>query len=339
MVENCHGDGDDYGPFVTHGQFEHDLTYIGNSGLLSFANSGTHWGDSAKRITVKKHIATRIVAHKKLTDLTLEDCYAINKPGLGNSGSIWANVDGLQIRGCIAENMITLSQSSARSKRPNSIESSSFGMLKGYEIARPIRSEAVGVTPVANDLLIANCQFTKVEDVNIGSINRLTLRDTWFRGLSEATGILRVGSKEVLVSGGGLENCSLVFTGAWDYAKTGTADQSLTVDGGAVFHGTNGEKAFIVKKSEGGVFTLHYGSCQSLAADQATAHFRITDGKLHLKAVGSRFKGGRYDAAEGSVAGGAYFLITACVEEQVNRSSLPAEGTSVQHTNGNLIIG
>ncbi len=32
LVENCHGDGDDQGPFVTHGQYEHDLTYVGNSG-------------------------------------------------------------------------------------------------------------------------------------------------------------------------------------------------------------------------------------------------------------------------------------------------------------------
>ncbi|SMF90032.1 hypothetical protein SAMN05661091_4866 [Paenibacillus uliginis N3/975] len=339
LVENCHGDGDDYGPFVTHGQFEHDLTYIGNSGLLSFANSGTHWGDSAKRITVKKHIATRIVAHKKLTDLTLEDCYAINKPGLSNSGSIWANVDGLQIRGCTAENMITLSQSSVRSKRPNAIENCSFGMLKGYEIARPIRSEAVGVTPVSSDLLIANCEFTSVEDVNIGSINRLTIRDTWFRGTSASTGIVRVGSKEVMISGGGLDNCGLIFTGAWDHIKTGTMDQCLTVDGGAVFKGTSGENAYVKHEAAGGTFTLHYGSCQSLADDARTLHFQMTDGKLNFKAVGAHFKGGQYAASEGSIAKGNYFFLTSCIEEKVNRSSLPAEGASVQHSTGNLIIG
>jgi hypothetical protein len=82
MVENCHGDGDEFGPFVTHGQFEHDLLYIGCSGLLSFANSGPTWGDSARRITVRRHVASRIVAHKKLTDLTLEDCHAHFKEGM-----------------------------------------------------------------------------------------------------------------------------------------------------------------------------------------------------------------------------------------------------------------
>lgn len=339
LVENCHGDGDDYGPFVTHGQFEHDLTYIGNSGLLSFANSGTHWGDSAKRITVKKHIATRIVAHKKLTDLTLEDCYAITKPGLSNSGSIWANVDGLQMRGCTAENMITLSQSSTRSKRKNTIESSSFGMLKGYEIARPIRSNAVGVTPVADDLSITNCEFTNVEDVNIGSINRLTLNNTWFKGASADTGLVRVGSQEVVINGGGLENCCFVFTGAWDYSMSGINDQSVSVDGGAVFKGTNGEKAFIKSSVADRTFTLHYGSCSNLTNDNGTAHFDIGDGKLNFKAVGTQFKGGKYAVSEGSAAKGTYFFLTSCLEEKVNRSSLPAEGDSVQHSTGNLIIG
>ena len=57
MVENCHGDGDFHGAYVTHGQFEHDLTYVGNSGLLSFANSGPTWGSSAKRITVVRLFA------------------------------------------------------------------------------------------------------------------------------------------------------------------------------------------------------------------------------------------------------------------------------------------
>jgi len=51
-VENCHADGQsaEKGPFVTHGQYEHDLTYAGNSGLMTFANSGVTWGNSARRI-------------------------------------------------------------------------------------------------------------------------------------------------------------------------------------------------------------------------------------------------------------------------------------------------
>ncbi|WP_245242580.1 hypothetical protein [Streptomyces sp. NEAU-H3] len=61
-VTNCHGDGDDQGPFVTHGQFEHDLVYTGNSGLMTFANSGTAWGGAAKRVSVTRHVCSWFVA-------------------------------------------------------------------------------------------------------------------------------------------------------------------------------------------------------------------------------------------------------------------------------------
>ncbi|PYI55241.1 peptidase C14 [Paenibacillus flagellatus] len=350
MVENCHGDGDEYGPFVTHGQFEHDLTYIGNSGLLSFANSGTTWGDSAKRITVKKHIASRIVANKRLTDLTLEDCHAVvtyTKPGakMANSGSIWVNMDGLQMRGCTAQEMITISKGSSRAKRRNIIDSCSFGMLNGYEIARPIRTgtTAVGYTPSNGELTIVNSEFTNVEDVNLGSINKLTLINTWFKGSSPTTGKVRVGTREIVMQGGGLINCGFVFTGAWD--KTGdvnnapnTPNQSITVDGGAVFSGTNGEKAFLKSTAAGNVIDWTFGDVTSVAADAETAHFHIENGSHKLRAYRSRFKGGKYVAANGGFGGANYLVLSSIIEEGVDRSSLPAEDVTIKHSEGNIVI-
>ncbi|MEF3301791.1 hypothetical protein [Paenibacillus sp. GYB003] len=350
LVENCHGDGDEYGPFVTHGQFEHDLTYINNSGLLSFANSGSTWGDSAKRITVKKHIASRIVANKRLTDLTLEDCHAVvtyTKPGvkMANSGSIWVNMDGLQMRGCTAQEMITISKGSSRGKRKNIIDSCSFGMLAGYEIARPIRTgtTAVGYTPSNGELTIVNSEFTNVEDVNLGSINKLTLINTWFKGASPATGKVRVGTREIVMQGGGLINCGFVFTGAWD--KVGdannaknTPDQSITIDGGAAFSGTNGEKAFLKSADPGNVVTWSFGDVTSTAADADTAHFHIEGGSHKLKAMRSRFKGGKYVVANAGFGGGNYMFITSVIEEGVNRAALPAESDTIRHSANNLTI-
>lgn len=339
MVENCHGDGDDYGPFVTHGQYEHDLVYIGNSGLMSFANSGTTWGDSAKRITVKKHIASRIVAHKMLTDLTLEDCHAVYKDGLSNSGSIWANADGLQMRGCTAERMLTLSRSSSRSKRRNVIDGCSFGMLSGYEIARPVRSAAVGNLPVNDDVMFTGCVFNNVEDVNIGSINRLTLINTWFKGASPATGKVRVGSKEIVMLGGGFQDCGFVLTGAWDKAETGVYAQSVTVGGGASFGGTNGELAFFKTVEPDNAVSFSFADCNSEAASGQTAHFHIEGTGHRLRAVGARFKGGKYVAANGGFGGTSYFYMASCVEENVDRASLPDEtNETVKHSSSNLIF-
>ncbi|MNI01216.1 hypothetical protein D3C73_540500 [compost metagenome] len=350
MVENCHGDGDEYGPFVTHGQYEHDLTFIGNSGLLSFANSGTFWGDSAKRITVQKHIASRIVAHKRITDLTLEDCHSVvtyTKPGtkMANSGSIWVNMDGLQMRGCTAQEMITINKGSSRGKRKNIIDSCSFGMMSGYEIARPIRTgtTAVGFTPSNGELTIINSEFTNVEEVTLGSINKLTLINTWFKGASATTGKIKVGTREIIMQGGGLINCGFLFTGAWDRIgdvnnAANTADQSITIDGGAVFSGTNGEKAFLKSVLPTNVITWSFGDCTSTAADAATAHFHIEGGTHKLKAMRSRFKGGKYIVSNGGFGNSNYMFMTSIIEEEVDRASLPAETATIKHSTGNLTI-
>ncbi|MGM1047806.1 MAG: hypothetical protein ACQEXX_16925 [Bacillota bacterium] len=133
MVENCHGDGDFHGAFVTHGQFEHDLTYIGNSGLISFANSGFTWGDSAKRITVKRHSACWFISFAKVTDLTLEDVYITKTEKYPECGTILINADGAQIRGCTADQLV-FTQRSSRSKRPNVVQDCHF--TEGVEIVR-----------------------------------------------------------------------------------------------------------------------------------------------------------------------------------------------------------
>lgn len=133
MVENCHCDGDFHGAFVTHGQFEHDLMYSGNSGLLSFANSGPTWGSSAKRITVIRHTGCWGIAFAKVSDLTLQDVVIHKTEKYQECGTMLLNADGLQIRGCQADKLV-LTQRSRRSKRPVIIEQSVF--LDGIEIER-----------------------------------------------------------------------------------------------------------------------------------------------------------------------------------------------------------
>ena len=91
MVENCHGDGDYHGAFVTHGQFEHDLTYVGNSGLISFANSGPTWGESARRIAVKRHSGCWMIARAKVSDLTLEDVHIVKTQNYPQCGTMLIN--------------------------------------------------------------------------------------------------------------------------------------------------------------------------------------------------------------------------------------------------------
>ena len=141
LVQNCHGDGDFHGAFVTHGQFEHDLTYVGNSGLLSFANSGPTWGESAKRITVVRHTGFWVIGYTKVSDLTLQDVAVcktaaydgVDTGDMGPCGTFLLNVDGLQMRGCTGDKLV-LSQRSSRSNRPISIRDCWF--RDGVEVVR-----------------------------------------------------------------------------------------------------------------------------------------------------------------------------------------------------------
>lgn len=127
LVSNCHADGDYHGGFVTHGQFEHDLTYLGNSGILSFANSGPTWGESARRIAVRKHYGSWVIAPNRITDLTLEDVEARFDPAYPQSGTFLLNADGVQARGCVADRGAVFTQRCKRSRRPNVIDGCSFG--------------------------------------------------------------------------------------------------------------------------------------------------------------------------------------------------------------------
>ena len=143
MVENCHGDGDFHGAYVTHGQFEHDLTYVGNSGLLSFANSGPTWGSSAKRITVTRHIGCWGLAFAKVSDLTLQDVEIYKTEKYEQCGTLLMNADGLRLVGCRADKLV-LTQRSARSERPCIVEGCVFP--DGIEITRS------GEAPVTNEI-------------------------------------------------------------------------------------------------------------------------------------------------------------------------------------------
>lgn len=143
-VENCHGDGDYHGAFVTHGQFEHDLVYVGNSGLLSFANSGPAWGSSAARITVIRHAGCWGLGFAKVSDLTLQDVTIQKTEKYEECGTLRLNADGLQVRGCTALSLI-LTQKSSRSKRPCVVEDCYFtnGVYVEQEGEAAVKNEVV----------------------------------------------------------------------------------------------------------------------------------------------------------------------------------------------------
>ncbi|NIK58411.1 hypothetical protein [Kribbella shirazensis] len=320
-VTNCHGDGDDQGPFVTHGQYEHDLVYTGNSGLMTFANSGATWGGRAKRITVRKHICSWFVARVKITDLTLEDVRVIGKPGLAGSGMLWVNADGVQLRGCQASDTLIISQATADSTRPNVIEGCTFA----FTTAATDIVQASVTTPVHFD----RTTLLNLDGHRLSGTGSITFTGCNLRGSSASAAPVAVAATGLAVRSGETMN-----TG---FALRGTTDQRVDLGSGARLGGSNSAKALLSRTGDTGTVRWELGDYTSAAADAATAHLALSGGTNTYRAVGARFTGGRLLLAAAAFGGSSYLQHTACVEEGVERTELPPDGPRVS-TAGNLTI-
>ncbi|WP_328345255.1 hypothetical protein [Micromonospora sp. NBC_00421] len=318
-VENCHGDGDDAGgnPFTTHGQYEHDLVFTGNSGLMDIANSGGQWGISAKRITVRRHLCSWFVAGTKITDLTLEDVRVIPRSTFDPAGTLQVNADGAQLRGCSARTL-SIAQRSARSARPTIIADCDFDQPAGTVIVQ---------TPVSNPVHFVRTTFRGLDGAILRGPGPVHFTDCTLTGTPGAAPLL-VGAAEVVVHGGTLTDTGIELSAV--------RDQRLVVDGGAVVTGTNARRALLTRAAGTGAVRIELGDYRSTAADPQTAHVRIDAGVNRYRAVGAGFSGGRLTLADAAFGAASTLLHTGCVEEGVARE-LPAESPRVV-TGDNLAL-
>ncbi|GAB3597908.1 peptidase C14 [Microbacterium tumbae] len=310
LVENCHGDGDDQGPFVTHGQYEHDLTYVGNSGLMTFANSGAAWGSAAKRITVRQHVCSWFVARVKITDLTLEDVKVIGKPSLEGSGMLWINADGAQLRGCSATDTLVITQASDASKRPTVIEASEFTFVAAGDL-----TDATVTKPVT----FVDTTLSGVNGMRIGGAGGVV-----FRG-----GRLVGGGRDAAF---GSSAARLRFDGAElsDVRVAAASGTAVEIVGGSVVDTAKG--AAVSRTGDGELSVL-------LADSTFTgkgAHVSLTNGANHYRAVGCRFDGGSIELAAGAFGSDSTLLHSANVETSVSRT-VPDEAANVVLA-GNVVV-
>ncbi|MFE6668427.1 peptidase C14, partial [Streptomyces sp. NPDC057697] len=316
-VVNCHGDGDDAGgnPFTTHGQYEHDLLFDGNSGLMDIANSGAQWGISAKRITVRRHVCSWFTANTKITDLTLEDITVIARPTFDQAGTLTVNADGAQVRGCTAKTF-AVAQRSARSTRPTTISDCSFEPPAGAVLVQ---------TPVTVSVHFVRCTFTGVDGAVLRGAGPVHFTDCTVTGAGNAAP-LSVGSADLRIDGGSYDNTGIELSAV--------RDQRFTVTGGARFTGGNKAKALLGRAAGPGKVTWDITGISSTAAGADTAHVRIVDGTNHYAATAGRFTGGTLHLAPDALDS---VLHTACVEDGTKRVAMPASGERVR-TDGNLIL-
>ncbi|MFF1925314.1 hypothetical protein ACFVW8_32680 [Streptomyces sp. NPDC058221] len=165
---NCHGDGDDAGgnPFTTHGQYEHDLLFDGNSGLMDIAGSGAQRGISAKRITVRGHVCSWFTANTKITDLALEDITLIARPTFDQAGTLTVNAGGSQVRGCTAKTLAVAPRPD-RSTRPTTVSDCTFEPPAGAENAAHLSVGSADLRIDGGTLLNTGVELSAVRDQRI----------------------------------------------------------------------------------------------------------------------------------------------------------------------------
>ncbi len=312
LVENCHGDGDDQGPFVTHGQYEHDLTYIGNSGLMTFANSGAAWGSAAKRITVRTHVCSWFVARVRVTDLTLEDVHVIGKASLPSSGMLWINADGAQLRGCTASDTFIITQQSDASSRPTVIADSRFR----FTAAGDLTNDTV-TTPVT----FVDTDLDGVGGMRIKGAGPVTFRGGTLSAAADAT--------PVEVSAGSVRFEGTTFADARVRAN-GADPQAIALSG---VRAEGGQGAFL---SADGAAELRLDVANGTFSGQR-AHIELGGGRNHARIVGNRFDGGALSLAPEAFGAGSTLVHSANVETGTTRTAMPSEGPSVVLT-GNVTV-
>ncbi|MFE6968982.1 peptidase C14 [Isoptericola sp. NPDC057653] len=278
LVENCHGDGDDEGgnPFTTHGQYEHDLVFSGCSGLMDIANSGAQWGTAAKRITVRRHVASWFVVGTKITDLTLEDVHVVARSTFDPQATLTINADGARLRGCSA-GFFAVGQRSALSSRPTVVEDCSFALPPGSVLHQ---------TPVTSPVHFVRTRFTGVDGTVLRGPGPVTFTDCEVVGATgdEVAAPMSVGSADVTVRGGRWTGAGIVLSGA--------RDQRLTVDG-TTMTGTTTAGALVSRAGTGAVAVHLRGA--DLTVPGGAAHVALDAGPSSYQATGTRFAGGRLD--------------------------------------------
>lgn len=308
IVENCHGDGDDQGgnPFTTHGQYEHDLTFIGCSGLMDIANSGAQWGTSAKRITVRDHVCSWFVAGTKISDLTLENVRVIGRSTFDPQATMTINADGAQLRGCTA-GLLAIGQRSARSSRPTTIEDCTFALPKDQVLIQ---------TPVTVPVSFVRCTITGIDGMKARGAGAVEFVDCRLSGPA-AGAPAELGASRVTLRGGTVRDVLLT--------ATAVRDQVISIEG-VELSTERDEGAMLSRAAGAGVITWRLSGLTS-TVEKGAAHLDIGTGINHARVTGTQFVGGRLRLA-GGFSEPSTLLYSDCVERGLE-ANLPEAGARV----------
>lgn len=289
VVVNCHSNGDSTGGFVTHGQYEHDLHFSGNSGTLTLANSGKNWGQSAARIVINQHFCSVFIADTKVSDLTLTDVHIERDPEQGNIGMLRLNCDGVTVRGCTVNGELTLFQRSNRSTKMNFFEGCGFTLDS--------RHDSTNSHLAADDPYIASHPYPASRN-SLSGHSVIHFVRCWFRG-TDAQASLLIKNKETYFNACQIDDVSLVL--AAEDAQT------LVINGDSSLKGGNSSSPLISRAGSQPVTWL-LGPMRSEVRDSERMHIHLTDGINYYQARNANFIQGRRQFSTEAFNTPSYFI-------------------------------
>ncbi|HDI3228528.1 TPA: hypothetical protein PMB63_000042 [Vibrio cholerae] len=321
IVRNSRETGTKNGAYTHHGSFEHDIFFENTTGVLSIANSGPDYGESAKRIKAKNHNGTQLIADKKVSDCTFDSCLFSQFAKINADNNVFINTsvpkaDPNKVGG------LMFSQSSQRTG-------------KGFTAYGGVFELAISTTAIPSSVL---------EDISFHGSKITDFRARRLDGFG-ALSFINVDAESTLRGANLLGQSKIIICGGvWKsvpFKLTGAKDQYVALDGGYKAEGAGDAIQNITwdfDKDLGGILEINIGDASFNHLGKATKHFRLSaaTGTLKYKSVGATFIGGsiEFQPATDNVR---YIYHRSNVEDGVQRISVPTEKSNIS-TLDNMII-
>ncbi|HHK8657582.1 TPA: hypothetical protein ACQYF6_000089 [Vibrio parahaemolyticus] len=321
LVKNSRETGTKNGAFTHHGSFEHDIYYEHTGGVMSIANSGPDYGQSAKRISVKNHNGTQLISSQKVSECTFEDCVFSEFAEVNADGNTLRNVDVPNVDPS-KKGGLAFTQASNRTGKTTKIV--------GGKVKLAITSDCVPATVEGN----ITFDGTTIDDFRARKLKGSGLLS--FINVNADGGIRGVNTleqKRVIISGGEWESVP--------FRTGGSHSQYISLDAGYKAVGLGDafdNKVWMFDKDSGGDIEINIGTVSFETEDPTVRHIDLSaaSGPIRYKCVGAAFRGGEL-SFQTAFPDGSYLYHKANVEQGVFRLNVPTEAENIQHSDNMMI--
>lgn len=289
VVKSCHSNGDSSGAFVTHGQYEHDLHFTANSGILTLANSGKAWGQSAARIVINQHRCSMLTADTHVTDLTLTDVCIYRNGELDNLGILRLNCDGLTVQNCSVSGELTLLQNSRRSIKMNVFENCGF-------VLDPRHDSTISNLAPDDPFIVSHPAAEARNSINGRSL--VYFSHCQFKGTDKDVSLL-IKNKEINFNACRIENVSLILTA--------DGPQKIVINGDSTLAGDHMSRPLLSRTGDHPV-TWRLGPLQTEVTGDEQLHIEVASGINHYQAHHVTFTHGRRLFSDKAFSRPSYFI-------------------------------